>query len=146
MILGMQKAGKLSYRVNLIEFFIFFFRELKNEVSFLTNSVNDFLFSFPESELTKNYKENIENGMEFPDAFKEAVFKMNLKEAEKEILIDFSENFGSFGRENSICDIDYYIEKLKVILENAKAEKREKTKITVSLSLCVAFCIVIFAL
>ena len=146
MIFAVQKAKKLSYRVYLIEFFLFFFREFKNEVSFFTNSVNDFLFSFSDSEFTTKYKENAQKGMDFPDAFKEAVLSLNLNTEENELLISFSDNFGAFGRENSICDIDYYIEKLKVILENAKAEKREKTKITVSLSLCVAFCIVIFAL
>ena len=146
MIFAVLKAKNLSYRVYLIEYFIFFFRELKNEVSFFTNSVNDFLFSFSESEFTERYKENTEKGMDFPLAFKEAVLSLNLKAVEKDLLISFSDSFGGFGRENSVSDIDYYIEKLKVILENAKTEKREKTKIILSLSLCASVCIVIFAL
>lgn len=146
LLFGIIKAKNLSYRVYIIEFFLSFFRELRNEVSFFTNSVNDFLLSFSGSVFTEKYKENIEKGMDFPKAFKEAVLSLDINSEEKELLISFAENFGSFGRENSVSDIDYYIEKLKLIYEKAREEKREKTKLILSLSASVGAMFLIFVL
>lgn len=104
------------------------------------------MLSFPKSEFTEKYKENTEKGMEFPKAFKEAVLSLDINSEEKELLISFAENFGSFGRENSVSDIDYYIEKLKLIYEKAREEKREKTKLILSLSASVGAMFLIFVL
>lgn len=126
---------------------IIFLTYLQTNISFCASPVYELILSCNiNSSFIKVCKQRLKQGEDFPNAWKKAIDNADFDNEEKELLLNFGENFGALDIEGQLSQTKYCKERLGMILDFARQEKTQKYKLYIIFGISAGLTAVVFAI
>ncbi len=153
-MMGYLASHRLSSRVDFLRQYILFLNYIKTEVRYSAYTIYELLCRYKEESEFGSFidecKYNIESGNYFNEAWSLCTKRLpkcnGLTNKDKELILEFGNNFGSSDVSGQIAYCDLNIDFIERTLQQAQEEKEKKSKLYLLLGLSFGISLVLFLL